>query len=309
MSRLELLPPELLDGLRDLDWVTRMVARGLGAGLHRSPRAGLGEEFERHRPYQQGDDLRHLDWRVMARSDRLQVRRFRETANLRAMLVVDASASMDFAGNGEGAGVTKARFAILLAAALGHLLLQGGDRTGLSVLDASGPRVAVPPGEGRGARGRLLHALESVTPGGVGSLAPLVERAAAQLRGRGRIVVLGDLLEDDGGEALVAALGRVAGAGHEAEVIRILTLEELGEAVKEEGLYLDPEHPERKVPGSPATDPGYRQRLQAYYGGIREALEDTGIRWREARTDDPLLPLLRSWLRRGIPGGLGGRLP
>jgi uncharacterized protein (DUF58 family) len=305
VSRRELLPPELLDGLRDLDWVARMVARGLGAGLHRSPRAGLGEEFERHRPYQQGDDLRHLDWRVMARSDRLQVRRFRETANLGAMLVVDASASMDFAGNGAGAGVTKARYAVLLAAALGHLLLQGGDRVGVAVLDASGAGVRVPPGEGRGARGRLLHALESVTPGGRGSLAPLVERAAAQLRGRGRVVVLGDLLEEDGGEVLAAALGRVAGAGHEVEVIRILTPEELGEGAGGEGLYLDPERRDRAVPGSPATDPGYRERLQAYYGGLREALEDTGIRWREARTDDPLLPLLRSWLR----SGLRGRLP
>lgn len=294
MSRWELLPPELLDGLRDLDWVARMVARGLDPGLHRSPFAGIGDEFERHRPYQQGDDLRHLDWRVLARADRLHVRRYRETAHLRAMVVVDASASMDFAGE---AGVSKLRFALLLAAALGHLMHQGGDHTGLAVLDARGSGIAVPPAAGRDSRNRFLHALELISPGGSGSLAPLLTRASSALRSRGRLVVLSDLLEDDDGESLVRALGLGASAGHEVTVVRILTAEELGLRGGGEGLYQDPEHPGRRVPGSPERDPGYLRRLEGYYGRLQGELLNRGVEWREARTDDPLLPLIRGWLR------------
>jgi uncharacterized protein (DUF58 family) len=295
VTRWELLPPELLDGLRDLDWVARMVARGLDPGLHRSPFAGIGDEFERHRPYQQGDDLRHLDWRVMARADRLHVRRYRETAHLRAMVVVDASASMDFAGE---LGASKARFAVLLAAALGHLMHQGGDHLGLAVLDARGSGIAAPPSAGRESRNRFLHALGVVSPGGSGSMAPLVGRATSALRGRGRLVVLSDLLEEDEGESLVKALGLGASAGHEVTVVRILTAEELGERGGGEGLYQDPEHPARRVPGSPTRDPEYLRRLEEYYGNLQGKLLRRGVEWREARTDDPLLPLIRGWLRR-----------
>ncbi|TVR56797.1 MAG: DUF58 domain-containing protein [Gemmatimonadales bacterium] len=294
MRRSELLPPELLDGLRDLDWVARMVARGLDPGLHRSPFAGMGEDFERHRPYQQGDDLRHLDWRVMARADRLHVRRYRETTHLKAMVVVDASASMDFAGE---SGVSKARFAILLAASLGHLMHMGGDHPGLGVLDSGGSRLAASPTGGREGRGRFLHALEGVAPGGSGSLAPLVARAGGQLRGRGRLVVLSDFLEDDEGEALVVAMGQSASAGHEVTAVRILTPEELGARGGGEGLYLDPEAPSRRIPGAPSRDREYQRRLEAYYQRLRREARRKGVAWREARTDDPLLPLIRRWVR------------
>jgi uncharacterized protein (DUF58 family) len=292
MSRWELLPPELLDSLGDLDWVARMVVQGLDPGIHRSPFAGAGEEFDRHRPYQQGDDLRHLDWRVLARTDRLHVRRYRETGDLPAILVVDASASMDFAGEGP---VTKARYAVLLAAALGHLLAMAGDRPGLAVLDREGGRLAVPPAAGREARSRLLHALEGVAPGGRGPLGPLVARAGGALSGRGRLVLLSDLLDDD--EAVARALGQAAAAGHEVTAVRILTPEEMGERGGGPALYEDPEDPSRRVPGTPARDAGYRRRLEAYYGRLRAELHRRGVRWREARTDDPFLPLIRKWIR------------
>jgi uncharacterized protein (DUF58 family) len=117
-ARADFLPPGLLEHLGGLELVARTVVRGFQAGIHRSPLRGAGEDFAKHRDYQQGDDVRYIDWKLYARTDRLHVREFEERSNLQCYLVVDTSASMDFA---EAGGVTKSRYAAFLAAALAHL--------------------------------------------------------------------------------------------------------------------------------------------------------------------------------------------
>jgi len=306
----ELLPPELLDELGDLEWAARLVVRGLGPGIHRSSLVGRGEDFDRHRPYQQGDDLRHLDWKLLARTDRLHVQRFRESSSLRAVVVVDASPSMDFASSAE-AGVTKLRYAALLAAALGHLLRLAGDRPGLMITGGreGGPATFLPPRSGRERWHAFLHALSRMGPGQASSLGPMLEEVAEGMPAGGRVVVLSDFLEDDEGEAVVRTLGLLRARGDEVTAIRILTPEELGEGPGEDALYTDPENPERRIPGAPARDEGYRSRLQAYYGRLARSLTERGVDWYEARTTDPLVPVLRSWLQETRymppPGPLG----
>jgi uncharacterized protein (DUF58 family) len=294
----ELLPPELLESLEDLEWAAEVVARKLGPGVHPSLFAGRGEEFERHRPYQQGDALRHLDWRLLARTDRLYVRSFREASNLRTLLVLDASASMDFVG--EGGRVTKLRYGALLAAALGYLSRAAGDVPGLLVTGGpmGEPAIALPPRPGRERWRAYLHHLDGLTPGESGPLAPAVGLAGEWVPRGSRIVILSDFLEEDGGEEVAAQAGHLRARGDEVTAVRILTPEELGEAGGGEALWMDPESPTHEIPGAPGRDTGYRRRLDAYYRGLARALEDRGVTWREARTTDPLVPLLRGWLRR-----------
>lgn len=301
-SNADLLTPELLDGLRDLDWAARMIARGLGVGIHRSAFSGMGEEFDRHRPYQQGDDLRHLDWRLLARSDRLHVRRYREATNLRALLVLDATPSMDFASPG---GVTKLAYARIVAAALGHILVRAGDLPGLAVLDRPGGVLAAPPRPGREGWNRFLHALSAVEPGEPASLASFLDRAGEGLPPGSRVVVLSDFLEDDGGAGSIRAATRLRTRGDEVSAVRILTPDELGTGTGGDALYLDPEDPTRRVPADPGRDPGYRTRLRAYYDAVAGGLREGGVEWREVSTADPLLPFFREWVR----GGRGGRSP
>ncbi|MEX2530667.1 MAG: DUF58 domain-containing protein [Gemmatimonadota bacterium] len=299
-ARDELLPPELLDELADLEWVTRMVARGMGGGIHRSVFVGAGEEFERHRPYQQGDDLRHLDWRLLARTDRAYVRRFRESSNLHAMIVVDASPSMDFAGHA-GGGVGKLRYATFLAAALGHLLRSAGDLPGLLVTGGRGgqPAALLPPRAGPEPWRRLLVALDQIAPGHPGPLAPALETVGSVLVRGGRVVVLSDFLEDDAGAALARSAAHLRARGDEVTAIRILTPEELAEEGGEDALYHDPEDPGLELPGSPDRDPRYRAALDRYYAELARLLTGHGVVWHEVRTTDPLLPLLRSWFQPG----------
>jgi len=310
----EILPPELLDGLDDLEWAARMVARGLGPGIHTSPFVGQGEEFERHRPYQQGDDLRHLDWRLLARTDRLHVRRFREASNVHTVFVVDASASMDFAGT--GGDVTKLRYAVLLAAALGYVARSGGDVLGLVIPGGTRgtPATILPPRPGRERWKAFLHALQATGPGRLdttspesgpvqgglpGSLAVALEESAGLLPRGGRLVVLSDFLDGQDVDGVLRTPGELRARGDDGVAIRILTPEGLGEAGGEHALWTDPEHPERSLPGTPGRDPGYRARLDAYYDAVSGPLEALGVSWYEARSTDPPLPLVRRWIREG----------
>src|SRR5687767_15946189 len=110
-----MLDPVLLASIHDLEFVARVTVEGALAGLHRSPFHGYSAEFSQYRHYRPGDDLKYIDWKLSARTDRLYTKQFRETTNLVCQIALDASASMDFAG---AAGVTKFQYARLLAAAL-----------------------------------------------------------------------------------------------------------------------------------------------------------------------------------------------
>ncbi|MGH7506376.1 MAG: DUF58 domain-containing protein, partial [Longimicrobiales bacterium] len=183
----------LLERLGGLELLARTAVHGFLSGLHRAPYRGAGHDFFGHRAYQQGDEPRHIDWRLYGRSDRLFVREYREDANLQAYLVVDTSLSMDYAGED---GVTKLRYAQVLAGALAHIMLAAGDAVGLASF-GEGARVHVAARSRRRHLHDLLLELERLRPGGDDSAAGTLDLVAGVLRRRGRIVVLTDLLEDD----------------------------------------------------------------------------------------------------------------
>jgi len=121
-------PPEVLAGIADLELVARIVVEGLVSGLHRSPFHGYSAEFSQYRHYRPGDDLKYVDWKLVARTDRVYTKQFRETTNMASAIVLDTSGSMDFPGAGF---VTKFRYAVIAAAALAHLISGQGDAVGL----------------------------------------------------------------------------------------------------------------------------------------------------------------------------------
>src|SRR5215210_3194116 len=133
MSRSHVVTSSALQSLRDLELMTKATVEGLRQGLHRSPFHGYSAEFSQYRHYQPGDDLRYVDWKAFARTDRLYSRQFRETTNLAALFVVDVSRSMNF-----GAPQSKFALATAVAAALGTLVIDQGDAAGLlAVTDAT----------------------------------------------------------------------------------------------------------------------------------------------------------------------------
>src|SRR5919109_3139853 len=162
-ARFDRLAPAEVARLGGIEIATQGVVEGFLSGIHRSPFRGFSVEFPEHRAYQPGDEPRYLDWKILARSDRLFVKQFEEETNLRAMLLVDASRSM--AWRGAPARLTKRAYADRLAAALALILLRQGDATGLVTFDEA-VRQVVPPRVRSGQWGRLLRGLGRTPDGG-----------------------------------------------------------------------------------------------------------------------------------------------
>lgn len=290
------LDPALLERLGGLELAARLVVEGLRGGAHRAPFPGRGEDFHRHRAYQQGDDLRYLDWKLLARTDRPWIREYRESTTLRCWILVDATLSMGYRGSG---GATKLRTAALVAAVLAHLMLEGGDAVGIAALGEE-PALLLPPRNRVDQRKEILRILELLEPRGGHPLGPALDRVGEVLPRRGRVVVLSDLLEEDT-EGVLAALGRLASRGDEVVVIQLLTPEERGEAPLPPAFYADPEHPGEGRPATPGGDAAFREGVARFTRQLEEGCRGRGVEFvRLDVGEDPVTPLAE-WLRRRGP--------
>ena len=184
-----MLDPRTLSSIADLEMVARVTVEGSVAGLHRSPFHGYSAEFSQYRHYRPGDDLKYVDWKLLARTDRIYTKQYRETTNLAGQMTLDASASM---GYRDRAGTSKLEYARLLAAALSYLLASQGDAVGLVVYDR-GVRQFVGSRRGQAHLRSLLVALSRVQPSGATSTAAALRRAAELLGRRGLMIVLSDI--------------------------------------------------------------------------------------------------------------------
>jgi len=214
------LDPAVLDGLASLDQVARTVVEGFRSGQHRSPHRGASVEFDQHREYVAGDELRHLDWKIFARSDRLVVKEYIEESNLICHLLVDGSESMAF-GSLEWNKFDYARWA---AAALGHLVLRQRDSAGLVVFD-EGERIKVPPGSGANQRVSILQVLEEAEPQGPTNVGEVLGWLGSRLSRRGIVAIFSDFFDDP--DTIAEGLRRLVHAGHEPILFQVLDPQEL----------------------------------------------------------------------------------
>src|SRR5918995_6872157 len=185
MSRAHVVTSAELQTLRDLELMTKATVEGLRQGLHRSPFHGYSAEFSQYRHYRPGDDLKYVDWKAFARTDRIYTRQFRETTNLSALFVTDVSKSMDFQG--------KFELARAVTAILGTLVLDQGDAAGVLAVDERAHYV--PPRSGHHHLRVFLSELAGLEPGGAVSIADALLRAATIVKRRGLVIVVSDLYD------------------------------------------------------------------------------------------------------------------
>jgi uncharacterized protein (DUF58 family) len=216
-----LLDPKALMRIRSLELRARVVVEGFWSGIHRSPYHGFSAEFSEYRQYTPGDDVRHIDWRVYARSDRFYIKKFEDETNLRCQLLVDGSRSMMYGSDPE---VTKHHYAATLAATFGYFLTQQGDAVGVTRFDDA-IRDYLPPRNKPGHLRRLMLALEKPAEGRATDFAKPLERVAQMHDRRGMFVLLSDLLAPL--DVLEARLGFLRARGHEVLVFHILDPREL----------------------------------------------------------------------------------
>lgn len=291
------LDPRVLSAISDLELVARVTVDGTVAGLHRSPFHGYSAEFSQYRQYRAGDDLKYVDWKLYARTDRFYTKQFRETTNLLSLLALDASGSMGFAGAN---GITKFTYARLLGAALSHLMTGQGDGIGLVVYDET-VRQFIPSRTGRSHLRSLLVALSKVEPAGRTAAAAALRRGAELLKRRGLILLFSDLYDDE--EALERELRRAIRMGHEVAVFHVLTPEEMTLGLAGEIEVEDLESRQTVLTRASVARAPYRARFGAFLERWRARCTSHGIDYTRALTDAPLDEALRGFLlRRRVAG-------
>lgn len=276
-----LLDPVVLSRIENLDLIARIVVDGFLSGLHRSPRLGVSADFAEHRSYQPGDDVRRVDWRLYARTDRLHVREFEAETNTEVVFVVDTSASMAF-GAGE---LSKFRYASMLVASLAHFSSRQRDRVGL-VLFGGAVRTVVPPSLKH--LPLILQQLSVARAEGAGPAelrAPL-RVAAASSRRRRIWIVVSDFYHDP--DEAADALAALRANGSEVLAIHLLDRAELTLPYSDAATYVDSETGEELPLSAPDVRAAYSEAIRQHVSNVRDALASRGVDATLFVTDQPL---------------------
>jgi uncharacterized protein (DUF58 family) len=288
VERLDLLDPYEVAELGGIEFTAEGVVEGFLAGLHRSPFRGFSVEFAEHRPYQPGDELRYVDWRVLARSDRLTVKQYEAETNLRSMLVLDISRSMDWAG--EERRLTKLAYAQRLAASLALVLLRQRDATGFIAFDDQ-VRTVVPVRSRTQQRWAVLSALARLQPGQGTAAEPALRRVTDLLRRRGLVVFISDLLFDPA--LALLALQYLRHRGHQVMVFHLMDPAEMELTGPPEARFEDPETGVGVVVRPREFRAAYAETVRRAVEEWRSSCRRGGIAYFHVTTDTPFGNVLR----------------
>ena len=295
------LSPSVVAAIDDLELAARLVVEGLGVGAHRSPFHGYSAEFQQHRPYRAGDDLKYLDWKLLARTDRLYSRQFRETTSMSLMLVVDASNSMGFPTDEKRS--SKFRQGIIAAASLAHLVSTQGDAVGLMSAQ-NGKLVYLPARGGRPHLRSLIAKLDNLAPSGSWEPDRVIARGAELLNRRGLVVVISDFYDAEA--ETQRELRRVAHRGHDVAMLQVIAEEEREFPYRGEVEFEDLEDNRRRIIDASAVREGYRRDFMAFLSRCRAAALRDGIDYELLSSGDQISIVLRRWLLRRSAGHEAG---
>lgn len=282
------LDPAVLAGISGLDLIAKTVVDGFVAGLHRSPDFGFSQEFEEYRAYTPGDDLRHVDWNVFARTERAYLKRYRGETNTAAMVLLDASASMGF-----GSGVSKFEFAKFLASSLVYLAHLQRDSAGLIVFhdDVSN---FIRPTSRQGQLMRLLHGIEAAQLGKRTDFSRPFFELNQFLRRRGVTALISDFFDDP--EKIIKTVEPLRFRGNEVILFHVLDPQELEPKLGDSVLLVDMETGDAIEASSDYARTEYRQKVQAHIETLRTKAQAAGLDYFLLRTDKPLDSGLREYL-------------
>src|SRR5271169_4264289 len=268
----QFLDPATLASISGLDLIAKTVVEGFVAGLHRSPDFGFSQEFAEYRAYAEGDDLRHVDWNVFARTDRCFLKRYKGETNSQLLLLLDTSASMGF-GSG---GVTKLDYARFVAASLCYMANVQRDAAGLIVFDED-VKNYVAPSTRQGQLFRLLHAIEKAEVGTHTDFTRPFVHFQQFLHRRGIVIVLSDFYEQP--DTIIKAVEPLRFRGNEVILFHVLDPQELDPKFRDPVLLLDMEnHSSLEVtPDYARTE--YRAKIDAHIEGLSTAARRAGLEY------------------------------
>ncbi len=266
------LEPQALARVKNLSVVARGVVEGFISGLHTSPYKGFSVEFAEHREYTVGDDPRHLDYRMLARSDRLYIKQYEEETNMRVQVLLDTSGSMGYSHDGK---LTKLEYGSYLTAVLSYLMTRQQDSVGLSTFDTE-IRLDMPARSSPRHFSEMMHRLEAVTPGRETDIAETLHKLANRFKRRCLIVLISDLYDDP--EEVIRALHHFRHRRHEVILFHVFDKAEIDFPFRDTIALHDLETKERIQ-----VDPAYVR--DQYIAQIEEFIENYRRACAEAQID------------------------
>lgn len=284
------LDPAVLAGISSLDLLAKTVVDGFVAGLHRSPDFGFSQEFAEYRAYVPGDDLRHVDWNLFARTERCYLKRYRGETNSQLVLLLDASNSMQYTSG----PLKKMDYARYIAASLVYLAIKNQrDAAGLIVFDDE-VREYVRPSTRQGQLARLFAGLEQAEPRARTDFGKPLQHFQNLLHRRGIAIVISDFYEEP--EKIVHAIEPLRFHGNDVVLFHVLDPEEIRPVLKGPALLVDLETEQEMEVIPEYTKATYRKKMEAHIEQLRSRTRGAGMDYRLLVTDQPLDEALREYL-------------
>lgn len=296
------LDPEILTKISRLELRARMIVEGFISGMHRSPYHGFSVEFAAHREYVPGDDIRHVDWRLFARGDRLYIKQYEEETNLRTTVLLDCSGSMRYPehertnGRRDSARTkwrNKHEYAATLAASLIYLLMHQQDACGLVLFDDQ-VREQIPPTSQTAQMRSMIDLIERRTPDGQTDVKILLASLADRMRQRGLVVLISDLLTNT--DDVIRGLQQLKHRGQDLIVMHVMDEDELTFPFQDNTMFEGIESPVRSLVDPQALRENYLEIVREFVRRIRSACMDHGIDYVLLSTKDPLDAGLATYL-------------
>lgn len=285
------LDPDGLARVGNLELVARQVVEGFLTGRHRSPYHGFSVEYLDHRSYAPGDEIRSLDWKILARTDKYCVKLFEDETNLRATILLDCSRSMSF----KHEGLSKLEWGGFLTAALTHLMLRQNDAVGLVLFDDK-VRAILPPKARPTQFRRVLDMLEEIEPGGDTDLGSVLHETADRIKRRGLVIVISDLIDDV--TKVASGLQHFRHNGHEVIVFHVLDDAELTFPYDKTSRFKDSEGAGRVVVNPRGVRQQYLDRMTRFLDRVKSDCFERKVSYHLADTKQPYDQFLAGYLEK-----------
>ena len=284
------LDPDVLTSTSDLQLIARTIVDGFVAGLHRSPDFGFSQEFAEYRAYSPGDDLRHVDWNVFARTERTYLKRYRGETNTLLTVLLDASQSMEYASH----AISKMDYARYIAASLFYLAIHGQrDAAGLIVFDDE-VRNYIRPSTRQGQLARLMSGLEQAEPRARTDFSKPMHHFQEFLKRRGLVVIVSDFFESP--EQLVRTIEPLRFHGNEVVLFQVLDPQEIAPTFRDAAVLVDLETRQQMEVTPDYARQEYRAKMDAHIADLRARTRGAGLDYFLLPTDRPLDAALREYL-------------
>ncbi len=286
------LQPKVVAQLKNIELIARLVVEGFIIGLHRSPYHGFSVEFSEHRQYNPGDEIKYIDWKVYARTDKFFVKQFEQETNLRSIIAIDKSASMKFASKGN---ISKFEYSAYLAASISYLLMNQRDAVGLALYDNT-LRSYLPPRSKKSYINEILRIIGETTPSDKTGTAFSLNQLAEKIFRRGLVVILSDFFDDP--KSILTALKHFRHKKHEVIAFQILDPLEIEFRFGSSATIKDLETNETIQTQPFQIQRSYRELVNNFINYITKECFEHNIDFVTIRTDEPFDIALKRYLTK-----------